>query len=87
MSNLNVASFHIRNYKAIKHAEVEFGEYNIIIGKNDVGKSSLLEAIDLLLNFDTPSESDFHMMDESNAITLHCEFEEISNTLKEAVFR
>ncbi|WP_049941287.1 ATP-dependent nuclease [Halorhabdus utahensis] len=81
--SMRISSFSVRNYKAIKEQTLEFGEYNIIIGKNDVGKSSVLEAIDLLLKFDTPDKSDFHMLDESNTIILCCEFEEISDTLKE----
>lgn len=80
--SMKISSFSIRNYKAIKEQTVDFGEYNIIIGKNDVGKSSILEAIDLLLNFDTPDTPEFHMLDESNPIILSCEFEEISEVLK-----
>ncbi|WP_049892747.1 ATP-dependent nuclease [Halobacterium salinarum] len=81
--SMRISSFTVRNFKAIEEQTLEFGEYNILIGKNDVGKSSVLEAIDLLLNFGTPDRSDFHMLDESNTIILGCEFEEISDTLKE----
>lgn len=80
---MKISSFRIENYKAIKDQTIEFGEYNIIIGKNDVGKSSVLEALDLLLKFDTPDVSDFHMLDESKSIILRCEFEEVSETLKD----
>jgi putative ATP-dependent endonuclease of OLD family len=79
---MKITSFKVRNYKAIKQAEVDFGAYNIVIGKNDVGKSSLLEAIDLLLNFDTPVKSGFHKHDEGNSIILQCEFDGLSDTLE-----
>jgi putative ATP-dependent endonuclease of OLD family len=83
MDTMKLSKMIVRNFKAINHEEVELGDYNIIIGKNDVGKSSLLEAIDMLLNFDTPDKSDFHMFDEGNTITLHGEFQEAPDTLTE----
>ncbi len=40
----------IRNYRAIRHADVKFVEgINIIVGDNEAGKSTLLEAINLAL--------------------------------------
>lgn len=80
---LTVSTIDIENYKSIKNAAVEFGDYNVIIGKNDVGKSSLLEALDLILNFKTPTESEFHLFDEANTMRIVCEFDTISTTLKE----
>jgi len=40
----------IKNYRAIRSADIRFGEgANIIIGDNEAGKSTLLEAINLCL--------------------------------------
>lgn len=78
---MKITSVTVRNFKAIREASVPLGDYNVIIGKNDVGKSSLLEAIDLLLNFDTPDNADFHMMDEDNTITIQAEFTGVSDEL------
>lgn len=35
----------IKNYRGIKEAEIKFGSFNSIIGKNDTGKTSILSAI------------------------------------------
>lgn len=40
----------VKNYRALKHADVRFGEsFNIIVGDNETGKSTLLESINLAL--------------------------------------
>ena len=40
----------IKNYRTLKHTDVKFGEnINIIVGDNEAGKSTLLEAINLAL--------------------------------------
>lgn len=40
-----ISSIRIRNYRGIKEAEIKFGSFNSIIGKNDTGKTSILSAI------------------------------------------
>jgi len=48
MSNLILNSLEIRNFRAFEHLQVErLGRVNLIVGKNNVGKTSLLEAIQL----------------------------------------
>lgn len=40
----------VKNYRTLKNADVKFGEgVNIIVGENETGKSTLLEAINLAL--------------------------------------
>jgi len=36
----------INNFRAFKHAEIEFDSFNCIIGKNDTGKSTILAALE-----------------------------------------
>ena len=44
-------SLEIRNYRNLKHLRIEkLGRVNLVIGKNNTGKSSLLEAVSLYLN-------------------------------------
>ena len=44
------AKVHIKNYRAFKDFDLEFSPgINIIVGNNDAGKSTLLEAINLAL--------------------------------------
>lgn len=40
-----ISSIRIKNYRGIKEAEIKFGSFNSIIGKNDTGKTSILSAI------------------------------------------
>ena len=45
MSNLVLDSLEIKNFRAFKHLRIEkLGRVNLIVGKNNVGKSSVLEA-------------------------------------------
>lgn len=41
-----ISSFHIRNYKCLHDVSVELGPFTVLIGPNDSGKTSLLEAIE-----------------------------------------
>ena len=36
----------INNFRAFKHAEIDFNDFNCIIGKNDAGKSTILAALE-----------------------------------------
>ena len=46
MSNLVLDSLEIKNFRAFKHLCIEhLGRVNLIVGKNNVGKSSVLEAL------------------------------------------
>jgi len=42
-----ISSIHIRNFKSIADARLEFGRVNLLVGANGSGKSNLLEAIGL----------------------------------------
>ena len=42
-----ISSLHIRNFRSIADARLEFGRVNLFVGANGAGKSNLLEAIGL----------------------------------------
>lgn len=42
-----ISSLHIRHFKSIADARLEFGRVNLLVGANGSGKSNLLEAIGL----------------------------------------
>ena len=46
----------INNFRAFKHAEIDFDNFNCIIGKNDSGKSTILAALEWF--FDSNKELD-----------------------------
>jgi len=43
-----ITSMHIKNFKCFKDFDIELGPFNVLIGPNDSGKTSLLQAIELL---------------------------------------
>ena len=51
MSNLLLGSLEIRNFRAFRDLKIKhLGRVNLLVGKNNVGKTSLLEAIRLYAN-------------------------------------
>lgn len=46
-----IKSLHIENFKGFSDFTVDFDDFNILIGKNNSGKSTLLEAVYLAHNF------------------------------------
>lgn len=48
---ISIEKVHIEGYKKFKKIDVEFNDdYTVIVGDNESGKSTILEAIDLVLN-------------------------------------
>jgi len=43
--SLKIKKIHIKNYRTFRDFECEFGDYNVLIGKNNIGKSNLIHAI------------------------------------------
>jgi len=43
-----LASLHVQNFKCLRAVEVAFGPFTVLIGPNDSGKSSILDALRLL---------------------------------------
>ncbi|MBE2914171.1 ATP-dependent nuclease [Anoxybacillus flavithermus] len=65
-----VSDLYIKNFRSIKDIHVSFKEgKNILIGKNNAGKSNIIKALDLLLGEKLPSKSsldikDFHAVEK-----------------------
>jgi len=48
MGNLILDSLEIRNFRGFQHLTIErLGRVNLIVGRNNIGKSNLLEALQL----------------------------------------
>ena len=71
----------LRNFRCYQR-ETEFiiDDLTAIIGKNDIGKSAILEAIDGFFN-DTVDQSDLSNTADSNAIEITCYFEGIPDEI------
>lgn len=55
MGNLILSSLEIRNFRGFEHLAIErLGRVNLIVGRNNIGKSSLLEALQLYARRGSP---------------------------------
>ena len=72
----------IKNYRGIKEETlVSFQDFNCIVGKNDVGKSTLLKAIDAFLNENNPNIEDKNVYSDSNFIEINLIFDSASSPI------
>ena len=63
MGNLMLNSLEIRNFRAFQELKIEhLGRVNLLVGKNNVGKTSLLEAIQLYASQDSAPTSIWEIM-------------------------
>lgn len=53
---MRITKLVINNFRAFKHAEIDFDDFSCIIGKNDTGKSTILAALEWF--FDSNKELD-----------------------------
>ncbi|MGL5655517.1 MAG: ATP-binding protein [Fusobacteriaceae bacterium] len=59
----------LENFRGYQNARIEFDEnLNVIIGKNDVGKSTILEALEIYFNSDIikPDQGDLNIFSKKN---------------------
>ncbi len=68
----------IRNFRCFQaEIEISFDDITALIGKNDAGKSTILEALDIFLNEESPDKYDGSVKGDKKDITLVCEFSDI----------
>ncbi len=66
----------ITNFKGINGTvSVDFNLFNSIVGQNDAGKSTILKAIDAVLNNTTLQKTDFNVLTESNELIIELFFD------------
>ena len=46
---VELVRFGVKNFKSINDIEIDIGSFNIIVGKNNTGKSTILDAIEIFL--------------------------------------
>ena len=92
----------VRNYRSIKELDIDFYEWkNVIVGRNNAGKSNIIKALDLVLWDASPTrdksqnitESDFYKWVISEPIYIFCELTktewetfDFSSVVKSAIF-
>lgn len=50
---VGLKSIKIRNFRAIVSTEINLNDFNVFVGLNDVGKSTILKALNLFFNGET----------------------------------
>lgn len=71
----------LRNFRSYsQETEIEVADLNVIIGKNDVGKSSILEALDIFFN-GKPDKNDLCINNDNRRIEITCTFSDLPDEL------
>ena len=81
---MNLLSLTLRHFRCFREeTTVSFADLTAIIGKNDVGKSSVLEALEIFFNNETVKidGGDLSVSAEDNLIAITCEFNDLPASL------
>jgi predicted ATP-dependent endonuclease of OLD family len=76
---MNLKSLTINNFRAYQsETRIEFDQLTTIIGKNDIGKSTILDALEIFFNNDTVKieTSDANIHSTNKTVEITCEFTE-----------
>ncbi len=81
---MNLKSLTLKNFRAYEtETKIEFDQLTTIIGKNDIGKSTILEALEIFFNNQTvkidSSDSNIHSV--SKDVEIICEFTEFPDVI------
>ncbi len=59
---MKIESVKVKNFRGYKEEiSVKFGSLNLIVGKNDIGKSTILEALDIFFDNHKPDQDDINI--------------------------
>lgn len=79
---MKIKRLRVRNFRCYQEEiSVDFGDITAFVGKNDVGKSSLMDALDMFLNDGVPDRHDASKAGDAKDLTIICEFSEVPTQL------
>lgn len=81
---MKLESVSIKNFRCYAdEITVSFQELTTFVGKNDIGKSSVLEALEIFFNNDTVAieQGDAHILSEQKKVEITCEFSNLPKTI------
>ncbi|MBL0620813.1 AAA family ATPase [Aeromonas dhakensis] len=59
---MKISKIKLNNFRGYKDILVDFDDsFNVIIGRNDIGKSTILEALEIFFNNETVREFNFEV--------------------------
>ena len=79
---MKIQKVEIANFRSIKSLAFSPGDYTVLIGENNAGKSNILRAVNLVLGESWPTErafsdEDFYNQDTSEPVSIKVYFDEI----------
>jgi energy-coupling factor transporter ATP-binding protein EcfA2 len=75
---MKLARLRIRNFRCYKsEIAVDFDDMTAFVGKNDVGKSTVMDALDIFLNEGVPDKHDATKDGDGKDLTIICEFKDL----------
>lgn len=81
---MKLESISIKNFRCYQEeVTVTFDQLTTFIGKNDIGKSSVLEALEIFFNNETVKieQADANVFNDETKVSLTCEFSEVPSEL------
>lgn len=81
---MRLEAISIINFRCYKEeVRVEFDDLTTFVGRNDIGKSTILEALEIFFNGDLVSmeQGDAHVHSADKAVSITCEFSDLPPTL------
>jgi putative ATP-dependent endonuclease of OLD family len=75
---MKLARLRLRNFRCFREeTTIDFDNITALIGKNDCGKSSVMEALDFFLNDNDPDRDDASKDGDPRSLTIICEFNDL----------
>ncbi|MEU5401085.1 AAA family ATPase [Streptomyces sp. NPDC005963] len=74
---MRISHIHVQNYRGLRDLKMPISQFGCIIGENNAGKSSILQALDIFFSGPTLKDSDFY--DKSSQLRIEIVFEEIKD--------
>ncbi len=78
---MKLKTLRLKNFRSYSiESEISISDLNVLIGRNDVGKSSILEALDIFFN-GKPDMNDLSVTHDSPQIEITCVFDNLPDNL------
>lgn len=79
---MKLARLRIRNFRCYKdEIAFDFDDMTAFVGKNDVGKSTVMDALDIFLNDGAPDKNDASRNGDGKDLTIICEFAKLPTSV------
>ena len=79
---MKISQVKIKNFRGYKdETEIDINDLTVFIGKNDVGKSTILEALDIFLNEGKPDQEDINKFTEDQDVVISVVFDDLPDKI------